>query len=81
MRLSSVSHKAGHARRLQIMLTLLNAVKSLQAICVVSVTEFARRIGISRKCASDYVNKHAGTSVEMAHRLAKAPTTPLSRGC
>lgn len=37
-----------------------------------SVTEFARRIGISRKCASDYVNKHAGTSVEMAHRLAKA---------
>ena len=32
MRLSSVSHKAGHAQRLQIMLTLLNAVKSLQAI-------------------------------------------------
>jgi addiction module HigA family antidote len=40
-----------------------------------SVTEFARRIGISRKCASDYVNKHAGTSVEMAHRLAKATDT------
>ena len=40
-----------------------------------SVTEFARRIGISRKCASDYVNKHAGTSVEMAHRLAMATDT------
>ena len=40
-----------------------------------SVTEFARHIGISRKCASDYVNKHAGTSVEMAHRLAKATDT------
>ena len=40
-----------------------------------SVTEFARRIGISRKCASDNVNKHAGTSVEMAHRLAKATDT------
>ena len=40
-----------------------------------SVTEFARRIGISRKCASDYVNKHAGTSVEVAHRLAKATDT------
>ena len=40
-----------------------------------SVTEFARRIGISRKCASDYVNKHAGTSIEMAHRLAKATDT------
>lgn len=37
-----------------------------------SVTEFARRIGISRKCASELVNKHAGVSVEMAHRLAKA---------
>ena len=40
-----------------------------------SVTEFARRIGISRKCASDYVNKYAGTSVEKAHRLAKATDT------
>lgn len=40
-----------------------------------SVTEFARRIGISRKCASEFVNKHAGISVEMAHRLAKATDT------
>ena len=46
----------------------------------ISVTEFARRIGISGKCASDYVNKHADTSVEMAHRLAKATdTTPEIR--
>ncbi len=44
-----------------------------------SVIEFARRIGISRKCASDYVNNHAGISVEMAHRLVKATdTTPES---
>ena len=42
-----------------------------------SVTEFARRIGISRKYASNYLNKHAGTSVEMAHRLAKATDTTL----
>ena len=40
-----------------------------------SVTEFARRIGISRKCASEFVNKRAGMSVEMAHRLAKATDT------
>ena len=40
-----------------------------------SVTEFARRIGISRKCASEFVNNHAGMSVEMAHRLAKATDT------
>ena len=40
-----------------------------------SVTEFARRIGISRKCASEFVNKHAGMSVEMAHRRAKATDT------
>ena len=40
-----------------------------------TASEFARRIGISRKCASDYVNKHAGTSVEMAHRLAMATDT------
>ncbi len=40
-----------------------------------SVTEFARRIGISRKCASEFVNKRAGISVEMAHRLAKATDT------
>lgn len=40
-----------------------------------SVREFARRIGISRKCASEFVNKRAGMSVEMAHRLAKATDT------
>jgi addiction module HigA family antidote len=40
-----------------------------------SVTEFARRVGISRKCASEFVNKHAGMSVDMAHRLAKATDT------
>jgi len=40
-----------------------------------SVTEFARRIGISRKTASEFVNKRAGVSVEMAHRLAKATGT------
>ena len=40
-----------------------------------SVTEFARRIGISRKCASEFVNKRAGMSVEMAHRLARATDT------
>ena len=40
-----------------------------------SVTEFARRIGISRKCASELVNKRAGMSVDMAHRLAKAADT------
>ena len=27
------------------------------------------------KCASEFVNKHAGVSVEMAHRLAKAKAT------
>ena len=44
-----------------------------------SVTEFSRRIGISRKCASELINKHAGVRVEMAHRLAKATdTTPES---
>ena len=40
-----------------------------------SVTEFARRIGISREYASDFVNKRAGVSVEMAHRLAMATDT------
>lgn len=40
-----------------------------------TVTEFARRIGISRKCASEFVNKRAGVSVEMAYRLAKATDT------
>ena len=40
-----------------------------------TVSEFARRIGISRKCASGYVNQHAGTSVAMTHRLAMATDT------
>lgn len=40
-----------------------------------SVTEFARRVGISRKSASRFVNKRSGVSVEMAHRLAKATGT------
>ena len=40
-----------------------------------SVTEFARRVGISRKCASEFVNKRSGMSVDMAHRLAKATDT------
>lgn len=44
-----------------------------------TITEFARRIGITRKCASEFVNKHSGMSVEMAHRLAQATdTTPES---
>ncbi|MDO8413978.1 MAG: HigA family addiction module antitoxin [Gallionellaceae bacterium] len=42
-----------------------------------TITEFARRIGITRKCASEFINKHSGMSIEMAHRLAKATdTTP-----
>ena len=45
-----------------------------------SVTEFARRIGISRKCASDHVNKHAGSSVEMAHLLADTWAGLIGRG-
>ena len=40
-----------------------------------SGAEFARRIGRSRKCASDCVNKHAGTSVVTAHRPAKTTGT------
>lgn len=40
-----------------------------------SVTEFARRVGISRKTASEFVNKRSGVSVEMAHRLAMATGT------
>jgi addiction module HigA family antidote len=40
-----------------------------------SITEFARRIDISRKTASEFVNGRAGVSVEMAHRLAKATGT------
>ena len=41
----------------------------------VSATDFARRIGIPRKCSNGNVNKHAGTRFEMAHRLAKATYT------
>jgi len=40
-----------------------------------SVSEFARRVGISRKTASEFVNKRCGVSVEMAHRLALATNT------
>jgi antitoxin HigA-1 len=40
-----------------------------------SVSEFARRVGISRKTASEFVNKRSGVSVEMAHRLALATST------
>lgn len=42
-----------------------------------SVTEFARRIGISRKCASELIHGHSGLGLETAHRIAKATdTTP-----
>ena len=37
-----------------------------------SVTETARRLGVSRKQLSDIVNCHAGISPEMAIRLDKA---------
>jgi antitoxin HigA-1 len=37
-----------------------------------SVTEAARRLGISRKQLSDIVNGHAGISPDMAIRLDKA---------
>ena len=37
-----------------------------------SVTEAARRLGVSRKQLSDLVNGHAGISPEMAIRLDKA---------
>lgn len=38
----------------------------------ITVTEFARRIGISRKSASEFVHGRYGVSIEMAYRLAKA---------
>ena len=41
----------------------------------ITVTEFARRMGITRKCASEFVNKKSGMSIDMAHRLAKATDT------
>jgi addiction module HigA family antidote len=37
-----------------------------------SVTETARRLGVSRKQLSDVLNGHAGISPEMAIRLDKA---------
>lgn len=37
-----------------------------------SVTEAARKLGVSRKQLSDVVNGHAGISPEMAIRLDKA---------
>ena len=37
-----------------------------------TVTEAARRLGVSRKQLSDIVNGHAGISPEMAIRLDKA---------
>jgi addiction module HigA family antidote len=37
-----------------------------------SVTEAAKRLGVSRKQLSDIVNGHAGISPEMAIRLDKA---------
>lgn len=37
-----------------------------------SVTEAARRLGVSRKQLSDVVNGHSGISPEMAIRLDKA---------
>ncbi len=37
-----------------------------------TVTEAARRLGVSRKQLSDIVNLHAGISPEMAIRLDKA---------
>ena len=37
-----------------------------------TVTEAARRLGVSRKQLSDLVNCHAGISAEMAIRLDKA---------
>jgi len=40
-----------------------------------SITEFARRIDISRKYASEFINKRYGVSVKMAYRLAKATNT------
>lgn len=44
-----------------------------------TVTEAARKLGVSRKTLSQLVNTHAGVSPEMALRLAKAfNTTPDS---
>lgn len=40
-----------------------------------TITEFARRIGIMRKCASEFINKHSGMSIDLAHRLAQSTGT------
>lgn len=49
---------------------------SVRHLCLeplgLSVTEAAKRLGVSRKQLSDIVNCHAGISAEMAIRLDKA---------
>ena len=49
---------------------------SVRHLCLeplgLSVTETAKRLGVSRKQLSDIVNCHAGISPEMAIRLDKA---------
>ncbi len=49
---------------------------SVRQLCLeplgLSVTEAAKRLGVSRKQLSDIVNCHAGISPEMAIRLDKA---------
>lgn len=45
-----------------------------------SVTEAARRLGVTRKTLSELINARASTSPEMAVRVARATnTTPESR--
>ena len=45
----------------------------------ISVAEAAKALGVTRKTLSELVNCHAGVSVEMALRLAKAfDTSPES---
>lgn len=42
-----------------------------------TVTEVAKRLGISRKAMSEFINMKSGVSIPMAFRLAKAcNTTP-----
>ena len=38
----------------------------------ISITEFAKQIGVSRKVLSDFVNEKAGISPVMSLRLSKA---------
>jgi addiction module HigA family antidote len=40
-----------------------------------SVTEAARRLGVSRKALSEFVNEKASLSPEMALRISKATNT------